>query len=135
MIAATVSGSEEYQRLLSIEDIGRSVADDLTGFFKEDHTLDLLKDLESEITIKNYEAPQGSEGALSGKTLVFTGTLTQMTRSEAKSRAEAAGAKVTGSVSKNTDFVIAGEEAGSKAKKAQELGVEILSEDEFKNML
>ena len=71
----------------------------------------------------------------SGKTLVFTGTLTQLTRDEAKARAEAAGAKVSGSVSAKTDLLIAGEKAGSKAKKAADLGVQVVNEDEFLAMI
>ena len=72
---------------------------------------------------------------LSGKTVVFTGTLTQMTRAEAKAKALSAGAKVAGSVSKNTDYVIIGADAGSKATKAAELGVNIISENDFLKML
>ena len=68
---------------------------------------------------------------LAGKTLVFTGSLTVMTRAEAKAKAEALGAKVAGSVSKKTDFVVVGADAGSKARKAQELGVTVLSEEEW----
>ena len=71
------------------------------------------------------------DSAIAGKTLVFTGTLEQMTRAEAKARAEAMGAKVAGSVSAKTDLVIAGPGAGSKAKKAAELGVEVIDEDEW----
>ena len=73
--------------------------------------------------------PGGDDGPLSGKTLVLTGTLPNLTREEAKERVEAAGGKVTGSVSKKTDYVVAGEDPGTKYTKAQELGTEILDED------
>lgn len=75
-----------------------------------------------------------SETPVSGKTVVFTGTLTHMTRSEAKARAERLGAKVAGSVSKKTDYVVAGEDAGSKLAAARELGVQILSEEEWSSL-
>lgn len=127
--------SEAYDKLISIEDIGPSVADDLTGFFTEDHNIEILEDLKSELTIEDYEQSASKDTPLSGKTIVFTGSLENMTRSEAKSRAEAAGAKVTGSVSKNTDYVVVGRDAGSKKDKAEELGVTVISEDDYRNML
>ena len=81
-------------------------------------------------TIEEAAAPS-TDSPVAGKTVVFTGTLEQMTRAEAKARAEALGANVSGSVSAKTDFVVAGPGAGSKAKKAVELGVEILSESDW----
>ncbi len=131
LIAAQDENSEARADLLSIEDIGPSVADDLIGFFTEDHNLEQLARLESLLTIEPYEAPKVGDSAVAGKTVVFTGTLTKLTRAEAKAGAERLGAKVAGSVSKKTDYVIAGEDAGSKLKKAQELGVKILSEDDW----
>ena len=82
-----------------------------------------------------YEGPKEIQTPLSGKTVVFTGTLTMMTRAEAKAKALSMGAKVSGSVSAKTDYVVAGEEAGSKLKKAQELNIKILSEKDFHQML
>ncbi|MCB1593169.1 MAG: NAD-dependent DNA ligase LigA [Alphaproteobacteria bacterium] len=131
MIAAQDENGEARADLLAIEDIGPSVADDLIGFFAEDHNLEQLDRLESLLTIEPYEAPKLGDSAVAGKTVVFTGTLTNLTRAEAKAGAERLGAKVAGSVSKKTDYVIAGEDAGSKLKKAQELGVTILTEDEW----
>ncbi|MCB9982471.1 MAG: NAD-dependent DNA ligase LigA [Rhodospirillales bacterium] len=131
MKAAQNHESEAYTELIAIEDIGPAVADDLLGFFAEDHNLQVLADLEAALTIESYEAPQTSGSPVADKTVVFTGTLTSMTRPEAKARAEKLGAKVAGSVSKKTDFVVAGEDAGSKLKKAKDLGVEVLSEAEW----
>lgn len=123
--------SSAYQDLINIEDVGPSTADDLIGFFAEAHNQEILKELENELTIEPFVRPQNLDSAVAGKSVVFTGTLSKITRAEAKAKAEALGAKVAGSVSKKTDFVVAGEDAGSKLKKAVELGVQILSEDEW----
>jgi len=121
---------EAFAELCDIDGVGFSVADDLIAFFREPHNLEVLDDLASELTIEAVAAPSAAS-PVSGKTVVFTGTLETMTRPEAKARAEALGAKVAGSVSKKTDMVVVGAEAGSKAKKAAELGVQILSEAEW----
>ena len=126
---------EHYADLCNIEGIGMSVADDLVFFFGEDHNLKVLKDLEDELIIEEVEAPTTSGSPVAGKTVVFTGTLETMTRSEAKARAESLGAKVAGSVSKKTDYVVVGADAGSKAKKAEELGVEMLTEQEWRTLI
>ena len=126
---------EHYAELCNIEGIGMSVADDLVFFFGEDHNLAVLKDLEDELTIEEVEAPATSGSPVAGKTVVFTGTLETMTRSEAKARAESLGAKVAGSVSKKTDYVVVGADAGSKAKKAEDLGVETLSEQAWRDLI
>ena len=110
------------------------MAKDIVEFFKEEHNLEVIENLLKVIEIEDFEQIINTESELYGKTVVFTGTLTSLTRSEAKSKALAMGAKVSGSVSANTDYVIAGENAGSKLKKAQELGVKIISEDEFNQM-
>ena len=127
--------SVAYQDLINIDDIGTSMADDLIGFFAESHNQDILKELENILDIQAYALPQNSQSPVAGKVVVFTGTLTQITRAEAKAKAESLGAKVSGSVSKKTDFVIAGEDAGSKLKKAQELQVEILSEADWLTLI
>ncbi len=126
---------EHYAELCNIEGIGMSVADDLVYFFGEDHNLAVLEDLEGELTIEAVAAPATSDSPVAGKTVVFTGTLETMTRSEAKARAESLGAKVAGSVSKKTDYVVVGADAGSKAKKAEELGVEILTEQAWRDLI
>ncbi|MEM7441860.1 MAG: NAD-dependent DNA ligase LigA [Pseudomonadota bacterium] len=123
--------SEAYASLIDIDQIGPSVANDLLGFFAEPHNQDVLRDLADQLTVEPFVGPEVGDSPVAGKTVVFTGTLEQLTRSEAKSRAESIGAKVAGSVSKKTDYVIVGADAGSKAKKAQELGVTTLTEDEW----
>lgn len=127
--------SEAFSDLINIDDIGPSVADDLLGFFAEQHNLDVLDDLQSLITIEDYTQISASDSPVSGKTVVFTGTLTTMTRAEAKAKAETLGAKVAGAVSKKTDYVVAGEDAGSKLKKAADLGVQILSEEDWNKLI
>jgi len=131
MIAAADKDGAAYADLLNIEDIGPAVADDLIGFFAEAHNIDVLKDLKEQLTIKAYEAPDVGNSKIAGKTIVFTGAMEKMGRAEAKAKAESLGARVAGTVSAKTDYVVAGAEAGSKLKKAQELGVTILSEDEW----
>lgn len=125
---------QEYQNLTSIEGIGAKVTAQMIQFFG-DHEMMVLefeKLIENNLlTIQPYEAPKIGDSPVAGKTVVFTGTLTKLTRAEAKAGAERLGAKVAGSVSKKTDYVIAGEDAGSKLKKAQELNVTILSEDDW----
>jgi DNA ligase (NAD+) len=131
MQLATEVGSEARLALGSILGIGPSIAEELADFFTEQHNRDTLDELASLLTIEDAAPVGGAGGELAGKTIVFTGTLARMTRPDAKARAEALGAKVTDSVSKKTDFVVLGAEAGSKAKRAAELGVRTLSEDEW----
>ncbi len=126
--------SEAYADLTAIDGIGPSMADDILGFFAEPHNREILDRLGAVLAIEQVEAPATSDSPLSGKTMVFTGTLTTMGRKEAKTRAEALGAKVAGTVSAKTDYLVAGEKAGSKAKKAAELGVTVLSEDEWQKL-
>lgn len=133
MVDAHDPESEAYEGLIAIDGIGPSVATDLAAFFSEDHNRSVLADLVEALDIEPFEQAD-SDSPVAGRTVVFTGTLERMTRGEAKARAEALGAKVSGSVSKKTDFVIAGPGAGSKAKKATELGVAILSEEEWLEM-
>ncbi len=122
---------QDLQLLVSIDGIGSAMAKDIVEFFKEEHNLAVINDLLSVISIEEFEGIANTTSEIFGKTIVFTGTLTTLTRSEAKSKALTFGAKVAGSVSTNTDYVIAGENAGSKLKKAQELGVKVITEEEF----
>lgn len=122
--------AEAKEDLLAVDGIGGAVVGALEHFFAEEHNRKVLADLLPQLTITDVEAVS-AHSPVSGKTVVFTGTLSKMSRDEAKARAESLGAKVSGSVSKKTDYVVAGEAAGSKAKKAQELGVKLLSEDEW----
>lgn len=119
-----------YQDLINIAQIGESVAKDLIDFFCQTHNQNLVKYLLEEITPIPPEQPQ-SNSVISGSIIVFTGTLTQLSRAEAKAQAERMGAKVAGSVSKKTDYVVVGTDAGSKAQKATDLGIKILSENEW----
>jgi DNA ligase (NAD+) len=128
MTAAQDTEGDAYADLLNIDGIGESVANDLLAFVHEEHNRQVLDDLDALLDIQPFEQPE-SDSELAGKTIVFTGTLEKMTRSEAKSRAEAMGAKVSGSVSSKTDLVVAGPGAGSKAKKAAELGIQTVDED------
>ena len=88
-----------------------------------------------ELEVQNVDRPQVSDSPISGLTIVFTGTLATMTRAEAKSRAEALGARISGSVSAKTGLVVAGEGSGSKGRKAQELGVRVVDEAEWLELL
>ena len=121
-----------FADLCNIDQVGLGVADDLVFFFAEEHNRAALDDLEAQLTVEDFEAPEtDADSPVAGKTVVFTGTLAEMSRGEAKARAEALGAKVAGSVSKKTDLVVVGADAGSKAKKAEELGIEMLTEAEW----
>lgn len=128
------------EELVAIYDIGEIVADSIVQFFQDEVILRSIRRMREAGVRADYQCKRidsaSSQSRFNGKTVVLTGTLTSMSRDEAKERLEALGAKVTGSVSKKTDFVIAGEKAGSKLKKAQELGIEIIDDEEaFKAML
>lgn len=107
------------------------MADDLIGFFGEAHNREVLEDLLRYVSPEPFVAADTSGSPVAGKTVVFTGALERMTRDEAKARAERLGARVAGSVSGKTDYVVAGADAGSKLKKATDMGVTVLSEDEW----
>lgn len=133
-VAAAIKGgkdSEAYRDIDNIEGIGETVVDALIEFFAEEHNQEQLHALLREITVKPFVRAQTKETPVTGKTVVFTGTLTKLTRNEAKAQAERLGAKVSGSVSKKTDYVIAGADAGSKLDDARALGVTVLDEDEW----
>jgi DNA ligase (NAD+) len=127
--------SQAYLELVNIDQIGAAVAADLIRFFQLPQNRQMVLDLAQEIDIQELAAPPPGQTPLAGKVVVFTGTLQTMGRAEAKARAETLGAKVTGSISAKTDYLIAGADAGSKARKAADLGVQILSEDEWQAML
>lgn len=130
--AAQDRESATWQRLNAISDIGPAVAHDIVAFFAEPHNSAAILDLQNEVTVSDHVRPPVAHSALAGKTIVFTGKFLRMGREEAKAHAEALGAKVAGAVSSKTDYVVAGEDAGSKLKKAQELGVKIITEDEWR---
>jgi DNA ligase (NAD+) len=126
--AAADRDSEAYAELTSIGGVGEVVADALVEFFREAHNEEMLDALLKEVTPEPAEQA-ASDSPVAGKIVVFTGSLEQMTRDEAKAMAERLGAKVAGSVSKKTDLVVAGPGAGSKLDKAREAGVEVIDED------
>src|ERR1700704_2831921 len=140
MLAAAKHGtgkgntSEAYQDLNDIGGVGEIVADAVVEFFAEPRNVKALGELLREIEVRPAERPRKSS-PVSSKTVVFTGSLTKFTRDEAKAVAERLGAKVAGSVSKKTDYVVAGEDAGSKLTKARELGVAVLSEDDWLKLI
>ncbi len=134
MIAAQEIGSEAREELGAIQGIGPAIAEELVEFFAEPHNLTALDALVAEVQPEDSEAAGPADSAVAGKTIVFTGTLETMTRDEAEAMAERLGAKVTKSVSKKTDLVVVGADAGSKAAKAAELGVTTLTEAEWREM-
>ena len=119
----------------SVHGIGPRISDSVTGFFRIGKNREMIEELKK--AGLSFEAEQKADktDSLKGKVFVLTGTLSQMTRGEAKDKILLAGGKVSSSVSRNTDFVVAGEKAGSKLKKADELGVKVISEDEFLNII
>ncbi len=128
--AAQDRASEPYAELLGIDGIGEVVAEAMIEFFGEPHNRKVVDDLLAEVSPEPLTATE-TTSPVAGRTVVFTGSLERMTRNEAKARAEGLGAKVSGSVSAKTDILVAGPGAGSKLKKAQELDVEVLSEDDW----
>ncbi|GAA0120279.1 NAD-dependent DNA ligase LigA [Clostridium sp. CTA-17] len=124
-----------FEELVSVQDVGDIVARSIIEFFKEERTLKVINELLSLGVNPHYEKKEVLESPFMGKTVVVTGTLENYSRTSIKEKLESLGAKVSGSVSKKTDFVIAGEAAGSKYDKAKSLGVTILSEEEFENMI
>jgi DNA ligase (NAD+) len=126
--AAADPASEARAELTAIGGIGAVVAEAIVEFFKEGHNEEMLDALLKEVTPQPVETSR-SDSPVAGKTVVFTGSLEQMTREEAKAMAERLGAKVAGSVSKKTDIVVAGPGAGSKLERAKEFGVQVMNED------
>jgi DNA ligase (NAD+) len=125
------AGDEEAKREMdALDQIGDTVIESLAAYFREPHNLRRIERLANEVRIRDAERPR-ADSPVAGKTVVFTGALEKMTRDEAKAMAERLGAKVAGSVSKNTDYVVAGPGAGSKLDKARAAGVNVLTEDEW----
>jgi DNA ligase (NAD+) len=118
----------------ALDQIGDTVIAAIAAYFGESHNKGIVERLTKEVSILDAERPK-ADSAIAGKTVVFTGALEKMTREEAKSQAERLGAKAAGSVSKKTDYVVAGPGAGSKLAEAQKLGVKVLSEDEWLKLI
>ena len=125
----------EWERLLGIDGVGEVMARSLVTAFSQEQERASIDRLTAHLDVQEAEQPDTEDSPVAGKTVVFTGTLEKMTRAEAKGRAEALGAKVSGSVSARTDLVVAGPGAGSKAKKAAELGVETIDEDGWLDLI
>ncbi|MDR5877716.1 NAD-dependent DNA ligase LigA [Caballeronia sp. LZ032] len=124
------------EELLEVNDVGPIVAEAIHNFFSEAHNQHVIEQLRLKVSWpEGPPAPKAPQGVLAGKTVVLTGTLPTLSREEAKEILENAGAKVAGSVSKKTDYVVAGAEAGSKLAKAEELGVPVLDEDGMRKLL
>jgi DNA ligase (NAD+) len=121
---------EAIEELDAMDQIGDAVIEAARGFFAEEHNRAMVLDLTGQLQVLDAERPK-QDTAVAGKTVVFTGALEKLTRDEAKAQAERMGAKVSGSVSKKTDLVVAGPGAGSKLKTAAELGIQVLTEDEW----
>jgi len=123
------------ETLQGVSDVGIIVAKNIVNFFKQDHNVDVVEALANIMSWPEIEVKSAEQQPLAGKIFVLTGTLNQMARNEAKAELVSLGAKVAGSVSKNTHFLVAGEKAGSKLAKAQDLGVEVLTEDDLVTLL
>jgi DNA ligase (NAD+) len=132
--AADETPGEAFDEVASVDAVGVVAARMIAEFFGEDHNRALVDDLMGQLTVIDAERPK-TDTAVAGKTVVFTGALEKMTRDEAKAQAEALGAKVSGSVSKKTDLLVAGPGAGSKLADAQKHGVKVLTEDEWLEMI
>jgi DNA ligase (NAD+) len=126
--------AETKEEMDALDQIGDTVIESLGEYFSEAHNVRRIDRLVKQVKIRDAEKPR-ADSAVAGKTVVFTGTLEQMTRDEAKASAERLGAKVSGSVSKKTDYVVAGPGAGSKLTDAKKLGVKVLSEDEWVKLI
>ena len=126
--------AETQEEMDALDQIGDTVIESLRDYFGEAHNRRRVERLAAQVHIRDAEKPRANS-AIAGKTVVFTGTLEKMTRDEAKASAERFGAKVSGSVSKKTDYVVAGPGAGSKLAEAKKLGVAVLTEDEWVNLV
>ena len=123
------------EELVAIRDVGMVVAQDVIDFFRNENYMRVVQELFDAGVQPQEDKGEEAGGKLEGKTFVLTGTLAQYTRKQAQELIESMGGKTSSSVSKKTDYVLAGEDAGSKLKKARELGVTIISEDDLKEMM
>lgn len=140
ILAKNYKSFEKLQKEVSVDNlylidgVGEAMAEEIIGFFQARNNQAVLENLLAEVKVGEYVS-NVKQSAVTDKVVVFTGSLTKFTRDEAKATAESLGAKVASSVSKNTDYVIAGEAAGSKLKKASELGVKVLTEDQWLDLI
>ncbi len=127
-----------YENLVGVDEIGEKMADSIVKYFSEQKVTDLLRELRELGVNMTYtglkQSEQATDSILAGKTVVLTGKMESFTRNEAKSLIESLGGSVTGSVSKNTDILVAGADAGSKYDKAEKLGITIWDEQQLKDM-
>ena len=135
MDSAADRDGPEWERLLGIDGVGEVMARSLVTSFAQPQERESIDRLVAHLTVEEAARPASADSPVAGKTVVFTGSLEKMTRAEAKARAESLGAKVSGSVSAKTDLVVAGPGAGSKAAKAEELGVEMIDEDGWLDLI
>jgi DNA ligase (NAD+) len=129
-LALAKGDAETRDEMDNLDQIGDTVIDSIAGYFAEAHNRGVVERLARQVRILDAERPR-AHSPVADKTVVFTGSLEKMTRDEAKAMAERLGAKTAGSVSKKTDYVVAGPGAGSKLADARKLGVTVLSEDEW----
>jgi DNA ligase (NAD+) len=129
--AASEMPGDDYRALAGLAEIGEVAADALIDFFSEPHNKEAVDELLRQVTVSPYQRAATKVSPVTGKTVVFTGTLTRLSRNEAKAQAERFGAKVSSSVSAKTDYVVAGADAGSKLDKARDVGVTVLSEEDW----
>ncbi|MCL2473667.1 MAG: NAD-dependent DNA ligase LigA, partial [Alphaproteobacteria bacterium] len=131
-----IEESAAFKELCSVDQIGVAIAKDIIEFYSQKHNVRIIEELLSLVDVKEYQNTKSDiDSVITGKTIVFTGTLSSMGRNEAKSIAQSLGAVVASSVSSKTDFLIAGEDAGSKAQKAKELGVAVLTDEEWQKIV
>ena len=133
--AVDPAAQEAWEELLNIDGVGAVMAEAVVEFFDEAHNRESVERLVAHLRVQEAAAPVVVDSPVVGKTVVFTGKLEKLSRAEAKARAEALGAKVAGSVSAKTDILVAGPGAGSKLKKAEELGLKVMTEDEWIAMI
>jgi DNA ligase (NAD+) len=129
-----IEENQDWQDFVGIDGIGKKMAEAIIGYFRKPSNLELLEGLNLELQIIDAKNNKNNDSPMAGKSIVFTGTLELMSRAEAKEKAENLGMKVSGSISAKTDFLVAGDKSGSKLKKALELEVKVLNEEEWKNI-